>query len=172
MIGNQSLYFFHFLNSSVIHNQVTALHLMLIQRIHGITQKLKEMLTTYSNPSTYANVFCLPSPLFFFLDSANFFWAVFGLRKVKTVTSFSQIAPIMVIMIPLFEGNNVFAGVPRFGRPKFLQIFVLKHASSIKTQFFFKFIFLSAFNSKTLFAQIKISKSRLCGYNLFQLFKC
>lgn len=92
----------------------------------------------------------LPLPLFIFYVPLAFFWTAFGLRRERSITSFSQIAPIIDTVMPLFAGIITLAGTHLFDISKFLRICMLKPVSSMKMQFSRQFMFSPFFHSRTL----------------------
>lgn len=87
---------------------------------------LQEMLTMSTNSSICFNHFIPVFSSLFLLQSIPFFYTAFGIRRVKLITPFLQIVPMMVTAIPLIEGILAFAGVLFLDLPKFLWICMLR----------------------------------------------
>jgi hypothetical protein len=111
------------MNDSIVHNKITPFHIKLIQSIHGINQKLYEMLTTSTFSSVHFNYFSLAIFSLSFLRTVRFFFFFFfsfflnnlWLTKYEiNCFFFSQMAPIIDSVMPLFAGLTTLAGIPLF----------------------------------------------------------
>lgn len=121
------------MNDSIVHNKMASLFISNWSKV-PITpiKNFKKCSLRVSTLALTSSSSVLPFPFFIFYVPFAFFWAAFDLRRERSITSFSQIAPIIDTVMSLFTGIIALAGTPLFDLSKFLRTCRLKPASSMK----------------------------------------